>query len=147
MEREHLQNRDVNRSHEPVGIPLNRPPGTFSPSGGEGQDEGVRFMESHLSFFRMHWGMNPGVAASRQSAAIRGNNSQRRSAETPLRPSSPRTSGICRLPCQGFFQLVQQPGQQRHRHGRERENRPARGVVPGLDRCLAFGIGRITEQK
>jgi len=29
--------------------------------------------------------MNPGVAASRQSAAIRGNNSQRRSAETPLR--------------------------------------------------------------
>src|SRR5438046_3624716 len=28
--------------------------------------------------------MNPGVAASRQSAAIRGNNSQRRSAETPL---------------------------------------------------------------
>src|SRR2546421_5031037 len=29
--------------------------------------------------------MNPGVAASRQSAAIGGNNSQRRSAETPLR--------------------------------------------------------------
>src|SRR5437763_572727 len=29
--------------------------------------------------------MNPGVEASRQSAAIRGNNSQRRSAETPLR--------------------------------------------------------------
>src|SRR5213592_3033068 len=26
---------DVNRSHEPVGIPLNRPPGTFSPTGGK----------------------------------------------------------------------------------------------------------------
>src|SRR5205809_7910017 len=46
MEREHLQNPDVNRSHEPVGIPLNRPPGTFSPTGAEGRDEGVRFMES-----------------------------------------------------------------------------------------------------
>ena len=31
--------------HEPVRIPLNRPPGTFSPTGGEGWDEGVRFME------------------------------------------------------------------------------------------------------
>src|SRR5437016_2959544 len=30
---------------EAVRIPLNRPPGTFSPSGGEGWDEGVRFME------------------------------------------------------------------------------------------------------
>src|SRR5881392_4125610 len=37
--------------HEPVRIPLNRPPGTFSPTGGEGWDEGVRFMESPLSFF------------------------------------------------------------------------------------------------
>src|SRR5437867_12795865 len=45
MERGHLQNSDVNRSHEPIGIPLNRPPGTFSPTGGEGWDEGVRFME------------------------------------------------------------------------------------------------------
>src|SRR5216117_862631 len=45
MGREHLQNSDVNRSHEPVGIPLNRPSGTFSPIGGEGRDEGVRFME------------------------------------------------------------------------------------------------------
>src|SRR6266511_3710785 len=26
--------------HEPVPIPLNRPPGTFSPTGGEGWDEG-----------------------------------------------------------------------------------------------------------
>src|SRR5947208_12178719 len=28
---------------EPFAIPLNRPPGTFSPTGGEGRDEGVRF--------------------------------------------------------------------------------------------------------
>src|SRR5207237_5196606 len=44
MGRGHLQNSDANRSHEPVRIPLNRPPGTFSPTGGEGRDEGVRFM-------------------------------------------------------------------------------------------------------
>src|SRR5438552_10383537 len=31
--------------HEPARIPLNRPSGTFSPIGGEGWDEGVRFME------------------------------------------------------------------------------------------------------
>jgi hypothetical protein len=37
---------DVHWDHEPVRIPLNRPPGTFSPTGGEGWDEGVRFMES-----------------------------------------------------------------------------------------------------
>ena len=34
MGREHLPNPDVNRSHEPVAIPLNRPPGTFSPQWG-----------------------------------------------------------------------------------------------------------------
>ena len=34
----------VHWDHEPVRIPLNRPPGTFSPIGGEGRDEGVRFM-------------------------------------------------------------------------------------------------------
>ena len=45
MESEHLQNSDVSWGHEPVGIPLNRPPGTFSPDGGEGRDEAVRFME------------------------------------------------------------------------------------------------------
>src|SRR5438309_1538068 len=39
------------------------------------------------SHTRSEGGMNP-VAASRQSAAIRGNNSQRRSAQTPLRQSS-----------------------------------------------------------
>src|SRR5438552_930635 len=44
MEREHLQNSDVNRSHEPLGIPLNRPSGTFSPIGGEGRDEEAGFM-------------------------------------------------------------------------------------------------------
>src|SRR5438477_6098843 len=46
MEREHLQKLDVSWDHEPVRIPLNRPPGTFSPTGGEGWDEGVRFMEN-----------------------------------------------------------------------------------------------------
>src|SRR5438034_8739531 len=66
---------DVSWGHEPVGIPLNRPPGTFSPTGGEGRDEGVRFMGSLDFLFRRRIGaMNPGVAASRQSAAIRGNN-------------------------------------------------------------------------
>ena len=55
MGRENLQNLDANRGHEPAGIPLNRPsafakptadePGTFSPTGGEGQDEGVRFLQ------------------------------------------------------------------------------------------------------
>src|SRR2546430_6595596 len=34
--RRNLQNLDANRGHEPVGIPLNRPPGTFSPTVGEG---------------------------------------------------------------------------------------------------------------
>src|SRR5207247_2763024 len=37
--------------HEPARIPLNRPSGTFSPIGGEGWDEGVRFMESILWLF------------------------------------------------------------------------------------------------
>ena len=36
----------VHWDHEPCRIPLNRPSGTFSPIGGEGWDEGVRFMES-----------------------------------------------------------------------------------------------------
>ena len=47
MGREHLQNSDVNRSHEPVGIPLTRPSGTLSPS--EGERDGVRgFMRSKM---------------------------------------------------------------------------------------------------
>jgi len=33
----------VHSDHEPNRIPLNRPSGTFSPIGGEGWDEGVRF--------------------------------------------------------------------------------------------------------
>src|SRR6185369_11895223 len=37
--------------HEPRRIPLTRPSGTLSPSGGEGWGEGVRFMESFHSFF------------------------------------------------------------------------------------------------
>src|SRR5207244_9202824 len=55
MGRENLQNVDANRGHEPAGIPLNRPsafarptadePGTFSPTGEEGEDEGVRFTQ------------------------------------------------------------------------------------------------------
>src|SRR5438093_11519243 len=53
MERGHLQNSDVNRSHEPIGIPLNRPPGTFSPTGGEGWDEGERFMESQKAWHNL----------------------------------------------------------------------------------------------
>src|SRR5207249_7159890 len=53
-------NPDVNRSHEPVGIPLNRPPGTFSPIGGEGRDEGVRFIGSeHLQKLDVSWGHEP----------------------------------------------------------------------------------------
>ncbi|PYK61937.1 MAG: hypothetical protein DME21_07675 [Verrucomicrobia bacterium] len=45
MRREHLQNPDVNRSHEPVAIPLNRPPGTFSPTLGEKDGMRGRFIE------------------------------------------------------------------------------------------------------
>jgi len=60
MEREHLRNPDVNRSHEAVGIPLNRPPGTFSPTGGEGRDEGVRFMgREHLQNSDVNRGHEP----------------------------------------------------------------------------------------
>ncbi|PYJ61608.1 MAG: hypothetical protein DME24_06060 [Verrucomicrobia bacterium] len=63
MGSEHLQNLDANRSHEPVGIPLNRPPGTFSPSGGEGRDEGVRFMENQMrsKCFFIGIGLSPGA--------------------------------------------------------------------------------------
>src|SRR5437870_5203048 len=45
--------------HEPVRIPLNRPPGTFSPTGGEGWDEGVRFMESPQDFDAVHTDHEP----------------------------------------------------------------------------------------
>jgi hypothetical protein len=46
MGRPDLQRLDGQFGHEPLGIPLNRPSGTFSPSGGEGWDEGVRFIGS-----------------------------------------------------------------------------------------------------
>src|SRR2546430_17446731 len=51
--------------------------------------------------------MNLGVAASRQSAAIRGNNSQRRSAETPLRGGgSWRSSAVGLRLLEGAVELV-----------------------------------------
>jgi hypothetical protein len=59
MGRNNLQGLDANRCHEPLEIPLIRPSafakpaanksGTFSPTGGEGWDEGVRFMESEVN--------------------------------------------------------------------------------------------------
>jgi hypothetical protein len=49
MSRENLQGLDANQRHEPMEIPLNRPPGTFSPTEREAWDEGVRFMGSHSS--------------------------------------------------------------------------------------------------
>src|SRR5438128_423553 len=49
----------AHRDHEPVRIPLNRPSGTFSPTGGEEWDEGARFMESLLRFFACIGTMNP----------------------------------------------------------------------------------------
>jgi len=36
----HLDFDAVHWDHDPVRIPLNRTPGTFSPTGGEGWDEG-----------------------------------------------------------------------------------------------------------
>jgi hypothetical protein len=49
-----------------IGIPLNRPTGTFSPTGGEGSDEGVRFMKSPHFNFHTHWDHEPcsGVSVS-----------------------------------------------------------------------------------
>ena len=69
MGSEHLQSVDVSWGHEPVGIPLNRlsafakatadEPGTFSPIGGEGGDEGVRFMETLHDILVVHWDREP----------------------------------------------------------------------------------------
>ena len=42
----------AHRDHEPRRIPLTRPSGTLSPSGGEGLGEGVRFMESSTKSIR-----------------------------------------------------------------------------------------------
>ncbi len=62
MESEHRQNSDVNRGHEPIPNPSG---GGESMSGTlaefpswEGPGVG-RFMESPLSFFRMHWDHEP----------------------------------------------------------------------------------------
>jgi len=38
-----LVHSDLLTSHEPDSLPLTRPPGTLSPTGGEGWGEGVRF--------------------------------------------------------------------------------------------------------
>jgi hypothetical protein len=46
MESENLPNADVSWGHEPLEIPVIRPSGTFSPTGREGWDEGVRIMGS-----------------------------------------------------------------------------------------------------
>jgi len=73
MDRRNLQNLDANRAHDPVAIPLNRPSafakatadesGTFSPNGGEGRDEGVRFMEKQMrsKCFFIGIGLYPGA--------------------------------------------------------------------------------------
>src|SRR5437870_11371759 len=68
MGRRNLQDLDANRGHESVGIPLNRPPGTFSPLGGEGRDEGVRFMESLDAIFVAHGAMNLGTHVGQASS-------------------------------------------------------------------------------
>jgi hypothetical protein len=39
-----------------MAIPLTRPTDTLSPIEGEGQAEWVRFMESLLAMFAVHWG-------------------------------------------------------------------------------------------
>src|SRR2546430_11102383 len=65
MGSEHLQNLDVSWGHEPVGIPLNRPPGTFSPTGGEGRGGGGRFMESLHDSSIAHWDHEPNRSRSR----------------------------------------------------------------------------------
>ena len=48
MKSEDLEHQDVSWDHEPR-FPLTRPPATLSPTGGEGQGEGARFMESITS--------------------------------------------------------------------------------------------------
>src|SRR5205807_2223437 len=66
--------------------------------------------------------MNPGVAASRQSAAIRGNNSQRRSPETPLR--GVRFMGRSKISKAGMHltSLRLYPDRVRHRRERSRDS-------------------------
>ena len=73
MESEHLQKLDASWDLEPVGIPLSRPSGTFSPTGGEGRDEGVRFMGRVREGFHDGGGIQrrPASGASPQRCLIR----------------------------------------------------------------------------
>src|SRR5947207_2287947 len=87
MGSEHLQNSDVNRSHEPVGIPLNRPSGTFSPIGGEGRDEGGGSWKAPFRFCACIGTMNHPL--TRPSAALSPSDGERegmrgRFMESPL---------------------------------------------------------------
>src|SRR5438874_2102722 len=72
---------DVNRNHEPVGIPLNRPSGTFSPTGGEGRDEGgahIQFKPRTLAKYAEaeQWGEQDESERSRSHAKV--SNAQRK---------------------------------------------------------------------
>jgi len=58
MGRERLQNPDVNRSQEPVAIPLNRPPGTFSPTGEKAGMRGYGPWEASFRFCARIGNMN-----------------------------------------------------------------------------------------
>src|SRR5882762_1624640 len=51
--------------HKRTRIPLTRPSGTLSPSGGEGGGEGVRFMErEHLQDSDVSWGHEPPLGSA-----------------------------------------------------------------------------------
>src|SRR6267143_5075407 len=51
--------------HERTRIPLTRPSGTLSPTGGEGGGEGVRFMErEHLQDSDVSWGHEPPLGSA-----------------------------------------------------------------------------------
>src|SRR5256885_9496469 len=96
MDRRNLQNLDANRSHEPVGIPLNRPPGTFSPTGGEGRDEGVRFMERRLVGAGTFGGNDRPAACA--SATTDGRDDRKEDPREVLAGSSPLFSPFAPVP-------------------------------------------------
>jgi hypothetical protein len=66
MESEHLPNADVSWSREPLGIPLIRPAGTFSPTGEKDGMRGFGSWVASTRFSRALWAMNqcPGQGAS-----------------------------------------------------------------------------------